>query len=207
MRLLLVDDHPLMRQALRALLPARPIEIVAEAATAREAVELVELHKPALVLMDILMPGPNGIAGLRDLRRRHPKTRVLIYTALTEPSFARDALAAGADGYALKTDDAEELFRAIAEVDQGRVYLPPSMSHLMSAASTAQSTGFATLSPREREVFDLVIKGHTNDVLAGFLFISVKTIETHRSRINRKVGVHSTAQLMRFAALNGLVTS
>ena len=219
MRLILVDDHPVLRDAIRGVLASRdpPVEVVGEASTAREAVTMVESLQPDIVIMDVLLPGQSGLAATRDVRRARATCRILVYTAVVEPGFALEALTAGADGYAVKTDGADELLLAINQVARGRPYVAPSIKQALDGAAgkqppaggngTSARGGLATLSGREREIFDLVVKGYTNHRLATELFISVKTVETHRSRINKKLGVHSTAQLIRFAALSGLVSS
>jgi len=209
MQLVLVDDHPVIRDALRGVFALRnpPIEVVGEAGSAREAISVVETAQPDLVLMDLLLPGSNGVFAIRDLRRVGPRTRILIYTALTEPAFAVDAIAAGAHGYVVKSDPVEELLSAIERVERGQMYLSPTIKRYMDGVRPGDtSAGLAALSKREREIFDLIVQGRTTVELASQLFISVKTVETHRSRINKKLGVHSTAQLIRFAALNGLVS-
>jgi DNA-binding NarL/FixJ family response regulator len=194
-----------------------PIHIVGEASTAREAVSLVESLRPDIVLMDVLLPGLSGLAATRDIRRARLTCRILIYTAVAEPAFALEALAAGADGYAVKTDGADELLLAINDVARGQRYVAASIKKALDGPAGEQSldggsrinlrSGLSNLSLREREIFDLVVRGYTNHRLATELFISVKTVETHRSRINRKLGVHSTGQLIRLAALTGLVSS
>jgi DNA-binding NarL/FixJ family response regulator len=218
-RLVLVDDHPVLRDAIRGVLASRdpPMEVVGEASTARQAVTMVESLRPDIVIMDVLLPGQSGLAATRDVRRATPTCRILVYTALVVPGFALEALAAGADGYAVKTDGADELLLAINQVARGKPYVAPSIKQALDGAAGKQSLdggngtssrgGLSTLSGREREIFDLVVRGYTNHQLATELFISVKTVETHRSRINKKLGVHSTAQLIRFAALSGLVSS
>ena len=202
MDIVLVDDHPIMRFAVRELLGVhRPdLTIVGEVETARDAVALVETAHPDLVLMDVLLPGPNGIVATREICRAHPACRVLIYTTLTEPVYAIEALAAGAAGYLLKTQGLEALSGAIDEVASGKRYLAPGIGEALGSAGTRGDGGLAGLSTREKEVFDLVLSGYTNRRIASVLFISERTVETHRSRINRKLGVHSTAELIRFAA-------
>jgi two-component system response regulator NreC len=202
----LVDDHPMMLLAMREVFASRepPLEVVGEATTAREAIAVCEKSQPDVVVMDLMLPGPNGISAMREIRRARKGCRIVVYTGLNEPSFAFHALAAGADGYVLKTDSPEHLLAAIDKVKAGGRYLSPAVEERLDAAGRERFSGLETLSTREREIFDLLVKGHSNVELAQYLFISVKTVETHRSRINKKLGVHSTAQLIRFAALNGL---
>jgi DNA-binding NarL/FixJ family response regulator len=205
---ILVDDHPITRHALRTLLPVLVPDlcVVGEAESSRDAVALVEKVVPDLVVLDLAMPGSNGVAAIRELRRRDVKCRILVYSALSQPAVVVDALSAGADGYVLKTASLEELVSAIADTQRGSRYVSSSLRDLVEAPE-GDEAGLAALSPREREVFDLILQGRSNVELARQLFISTKTVETHRARINRKLGVHSTAELIRFAAVTGLVTS
>ncbi|HVU51739.1 MAG TPA: response regulator transcription factor [Polyangia bacterium] len=211
MNILLVDDHPILRVAVRDLLTHNRFDltIVAETDNMRDALALVERHQPDLVVMDIVLPGQNGIVATREIRRARPQCQVLIYTALAEPPFVVDAMAAGAAGYALKSQPIEELIAAIDDVMRGRRYLAPAMADALAkdGANGPGERGLAALSPREKEVFDLVIAGYTNRRAAATLFISERTIETHRTRINRKLGAHSTAELIRFAARHNMLST
>ena len=182
-------------------------QVVGEADTAREAAILIEAQEADVVLLDIVLPGSNGLSALREIHRVRPSCRVLVLTALKEPEFATDALAAGADGYAIKTQSMEELVFAICQVAAGNRYVAPSVETAILERGEAgrQPRALATLSTREREIFDLVVSGYTNERMSRELFISIKTVETHRSRINRKLGVHSTAQLVRYAVLQRMV--
>lgn len=208
MRLMLVEDHAVFRSALRELFATREpsFEMVAEAATAQDAWRLADQHHPDLTIMDLFLRGESGISATRELCRRHRGARVLILTAVDNPCFVREAFAAGARGYALKEQSAEEIFGAVRVVASGARYLPPRFDPelMVEGRQDAQSEGlFGQLSAREREIFDLVVAGHGNQRIAAELFISVKTVETHRARINRKLGVHSGVELVRFAALHG----
>lgn len=207
MNVVLVDDHPVMREALRALLPVQnpSIEVVGEAANAREAVSVVELLAPEVVVLDLVMPGSNGVAAIRDLRGMS-QCRIVVYSALALPSVAIDAISAGADAYVVKCAPIEDLMIAMEVAPHERRSSSHSLEDGVGHARPDRS-GLSSLSRREREIFDLIIHGNTNIKMADRLFISVKTVETHRTRINRKLGVHSTGELIRFAALNGLVTS
>jgi two-component system response regulator NreC len=214
LRILLVDDHSVFREALRALLAQKDpsLEIVGESATAREGIRAVSELRPDLVVMDIMLGGTSGIAAVRELRRLDVASRVLILTAVAEAGFVVDALSAGADGYALKEQTADELLIAIHRVARGLGYVAPRMDQsLGGGGSGVPPSGLqgtvASLSVREREVFELVVAGYTNQRISNELFISVKTVETHRTRINKKLRVHSTVELLRLAALNGLVSA
>jgi DNA-binding NarL/FixJ family response regulator len=207
-RILLVDDHPIVREAIRHLLPllSSRIAIVGEASSAREAVAFLDSCQPDVVVLDFLLPGSGGTSAIRDLLRAKVSCQILIYSAVAEPSFAAEALSAGARGYACKRDPLEELSAAIELVGQGKPYLSPSIKLALGVAGVlTPHMAVASLSPREREIFDLVVECYTNDRIATALFISVKTVETHRTRINKKLGIHSTGELLRFAALHGLV--
>lgn len=214
-RVALVDDHQLFRAGLRlALAPESDIEIAGEAADTREALLLVEETKPDLVVLDVTLPDGDGITAAHEMIRRAPTARILILTATTSDLFVRRAFATGAGGYALKTDDADEIISAIRQVHTGSRYLSPFFADRKEAlldSSSARSNGngdpLNDLSPREREVCDLVLRNLTNNDISTMLGISVKTVETHRARINQKLGVHSTGQLMHMAALRGIIPS
>jgi DNA-binding NarL/FixJ family response regulator len=208
MRLMLVEDHTVVRTALREMLASREpsFDTVAEADTAQDALRLADQHRPDVTIMDLFLRGESGVSATRELCRRQRGARVLILTAIDNPSFIREAFAAGARGYALKEQTAEEIVDAVRAVGGGSRYLPSRFDpDLMGdGKQPVQPDGlFGQLSAREREIFDLVVAGHGNQRIASELFISVKTVETHRARINRKLGVHSGVELVRFAALHG----
>jgi DNA-binding NarL/FixJ family response regulator len=208
-KLLLVDDHPMVLEAIRINLPLKDpsMQVVGEAATAREAISLAEQLRPEMVVMDLLLPGESGLAAMRDIRRRGLDCKMLVYTAVNEVSLAKEAFAAGAQGYVLKTSSVEQFFEAIAQVGRGQTYVPPGFADQVEDLPAPRAAGLEALSPREREIFDLIAAGKSSVEVASSLFISVKTVETHRSRINRKLGVHSTGELIRFAALSGTLCS
>lgn len=208
MRVMLVEDHAVFRTALRELFATRDpsFEVVAEAATAHEAWQCADETSPDVTIMDLFLRGESGVSATRELCRRHRGARVLILTAIDNPSFVREAFAAGARGYALKEQTADEIFAAVRVVAGGMRYLPSRFDpELMGdGKQDEQPEGlFGHLSAREREIFNLVVAGHANQRIATELFISIKTVETHRARINRKLGVHSGVELVRFAALHG----
>jgi DNA-binding NarL/FixJ family response regulator len=215
LKILLVDDHALFREALGSLLVARDpsLEIVGEMSTAREGVTAAVSLKPDVVLMDIMFGGQTGISAIRELRRLESACRILVVTAVVEPGFVVDALGAGADGYALKEQNVEDILTAIQRISRGVRYIAPRMERSLgggddqSLSLPALEGIVASLSVREREVFGLIVAGYTNQRISGELFISVKTVETHRTRINKKLRVHSTVELLRLAALHGLVSA
>jgi DNA-binding NarL/FixJ family response regulator len=205
---MLVEDHTVVRTALREMLASREpsFDTVAEAETAQDALRLADQYRPDVTIMDLFLRGESGVSATRELCRRQRGARVLILTAIDNPSFIREAFAAGARGYALKEQSADEIVGAVRTVAGGARYLPSRFDpDLMGdGKQPVQADGlFGQLSAREREIFDLVVAGHGNQRIASELFISVKTVETHRARINRKLGVHSGVELVRFAALHG----
>ena len=214
MRILLVDDHAVFREAIGHLLVDRDpsLTIVGEASTARDGVQAALALLPDVVLMDIMLAGTTGIAAIRELRRLDVRCHILILTAIVEPGFVVDALAAGANGYALKEQSIDDILAAIQRVARGSSYVAPRMEQLVGASNyRLGATGLdgvvGSLSAREREVFELIVAGYTNQRISTELFISVKTVETHRTRINKKLRVHSTVELLRLAALHGLVSA
>jgi two-component system, NarL family, response regulator NreC len=214
LRILLVDDHAIFREALAHLLVSKDpsLTIVGSAATARDAVKAVIKLEPDLVVLDLMLTGASGISTLRELRRLDARCRILVLTAMVEPGFAVDAFSAGADGFALKEQSIEDLLVAIGRVALGTPYVAPRIEQSIRLNGDpvdrpAAGGVIASLSAREREVFHLVVAGYTNLRISGELFISVKTVETHRTRINKKLRVHSTVELLRLAALHGLVSA
>lgn len=208
-RVCTVDDHGLVRDGIRAILDATSdCRVVGEAASAREAYQLLEEQACDVVLMDMTLHGSNGAAAVRELRRRGFGQPVLVLSVHAERDHVAEALLAGASGYALKEDRADELVRAIRVVAGGGRYLASRLSHLSTAATAAvDADPLLKLSPREREIFDLLVRGGTNETIARELFISVRTVETHRTHILRKLDVHSLTDLVRFAVRKGLLSS
>jgi DNA-binding NarL/FixJ family response regulator len=212
-RVALVDDHRLFREGLRALLGTQPdLCVVAEASDAREVPTTVESSQPDVVVLDYQLKGVAGPSIVRDLLERNRNRRILLLSMHLEEDRIAQALAAGALGYANKEQGATELFGAIRTVANGRPYLAPALSHFVfddyvriQRDGKSNSTPLAPLTGREKEVFELVIRGMANDTIAQTLAISRRTVETHRSRILHKLHAHSVADLMRFAARHGLL--
>jgi two-component system response regulator NreC len=205
----LVDDHPLFRQGLRSLIERQEdLIVVGEADDARQAYELAEAKRPDVIVVDMNLPGVDGITATRELCQRVPEGKVLILSMYEDQNMVSRALAAGASGYAIKSQSPDLVLEAIRSVARGERYLAPSVA---SAASIAPGNGddsggpLATLSRREREVFHLLVRGFSNQRAAKELCISIKTVETHRTHIHRKLGIHSVAELIRFAAKNNLL--
>jgi two-component system, NarL family, response regulator NreC len=211
-RVLIVDDHTLLRAGLRGLLAQDPdIEIVGEAADGRDAVRAVGQLSPHLVLMDLTMPGMNGIEAVTEIKRRYPDVRILVMTLHKTEDFIHASLRAGADGYILKDATHEELRLAIRSVLQGKTYLSMDVSgkvvsgYLGGGKSRSGSSVFDTLTHREREILKLVAEGKSNKQIAEFLSLSVKTVEKHRSNLMSKLDVHNAAGLTAFAIEKGLL--
>ena len=213
-RVLLVDDHLLFREGLRALLAARTdLMVCGEASDAEEAYRAFDEHKPDVVAMDVTLPTVSGIDATRELLRRHEGAKVLLLTMHAEPDFVVAGLQAGATGYALKQQPSAQIFEAMLDVARGRSYLCSRISrvvvedHLRLRRGEHPFSGPCdALSPRERQVFDLLVRGFHNDDIARQLFISVKTVETHRAHVLKKLGLHSVVDLVRFAARHNLLT-
>ena len=205
-RILLADDHQVVREGLRSLLEAAGFKVVGEARDGREALKLARTLEPEVTVMDIGMPGLNGVDACRELLREVPEMRIIVLTVHGEDAYVIEALRSGARGYVLKTQAGSDLVRAIGEVTQGRIYLSPSVSSAVVQAFLAGSTSPADpLTPREREVLQLVAEGSSTKEVAGILGVSVKTAETHRTRLMNKLDIHHTAGLVHYAIRRGLI--
>jgi DNA-binding NarL/FixJ family response regulator len=205
-RILLADDHLVVREGLKSLLEAAGFKVVGEARDGREALKLARMLEPEVTVMDIGMPGLNGVDACRELLREVPEMRIIVLTVHGEDAYVIEALRSGARGYVLKTQAGSDLVRAIGEVTQGRIYLSPSVSSAVVQAFLAGSTTPADpLTPREREVLQLVAEGRSTKEVAGILGVSVKTAETHRTRLMTKLDIHHTAGLVHYAIRRGLV--
>jgi DNA-binding NarL/FixJ family response regulator len=211
-RVIVADDHHLMRQGIRALLEkADDIEVVGEAADGQEAVELVERLAPDVLVMDIAMPRLNGSQAIERVRALGVATQVVILSMYSDETLVRQALRNGAKGYLLKCSVTEELLLAIRAASRSEIYLSPAISGSIVAefltlhADTDVSSMFERLTPREREVLQLISEGHTNSAIAQMLTVSVKTIEKHRANLMSKLNVHNLAELIRAAIKHGLI--
>ena len=205
-RIVVVDDHAVVRSGLRLLLSAEEdMEVVGDAGNVREAVFEVRATKPDVVLLDVTMPGESGIEGLPKLLHEAPETRVLMLSMQDDPSYVREAFAAGARGYVLKEAIDAEVVAAVREVAAGNRYVHPALGARMVAADAAAQAADAAdpLSDREREVLRLLARGHTNQEIAKQLYISVRTAETHRAHIMRKLQLSTRAELVRYAIEHG----
>ena len=205
-RVLIVDDHAVVRAGLHLLLDAEAdITVVGEAGDVRAAVFEAREQKPDVVLMDVVMPGQSGIEGVPHVLKEAPGSRVLVLSMQDDPRYVREAFAAGASGYVLKEAADAEVVAAVREVAAGGSYVHPALgARLVSADAEAKAREDADpLSEREREVMRLLALGHTNQEIAQMLFISVRTAETHRAHIMRKLGLGTRADLVRYALANG----
>ena len=205
-RILLADDHVIVRQGFRALLEREGLEVVAEAANGHEAVRLVGELLPDVAVLDFAMPLLNGLDAAKEIRRRSPRTRTLLLTVHTEDHYVLEALQAGVHGYVVKTQAAADLVQAIREIRGNAIYLSPTISRAVVEAYFDKVTPPGdVLSSRERQVLQLVAEGKTTKEIAAVLGVSIKTADSHRARIMRKLDIHDTAGLVRFAIRRGLI--
>jgi two-component system, NarL family, response regulator NreC len=207
-RVQLCDDHALVRAGLRRLLEGAPdVAVVGESADADEAIAQARMNQPDVLLLDLTLPGRSGIEAMPELAEVAPATRVLVLTMHDDPAYVRQAFAAGAAGYILKEAAEAELVTAIRTVAAGHPYLHPMLGARLANADrvTGEAVQSKTLSERERDVLHLLALGHTNKEIARLLFISVRTAETHRARIMQKLGIHSRAELVRYALAAGML--
>jgi len=209
-RLMLVDDHKLFRQGLRALLEKVPdCQVVGEADTGRQAIEMVAALQPDLLVMDVAMKDLNGIEATRQILEKHPRTKVLALSMHADRRFVAGMLQAGARGYLLKDGAFEEVQQAIRAVFQDQVYLSPRItgslvSDYLQRLQEKGTTGLASLTPREREVLQLLAEGRSTKEIAATLDISAKTVESYRAKLMEKLELRSVAELTRFAIREGL---
>ena len=207
-RVLLVDDHAVVRSGLRLLLDgADGIETIGEAGDAREAVFEARAKKPDVILMDVVLGAKSGIEATPDVLKEAPDAKVLVLSMQDDPSYVREAFAAGASGYVLKEAADTELVAAVREVAAGGHYVHPTLGARMAAAEVAQARAAEEdpLSEREREVLRLLALGHTNQEIAQTLYISVRTAETHRAHVMQKLRLRTRAELVRYALAHGLL--
>jgi len=209
-RILIVDDHAIVRAGIRALLQLYPdFEVVGEAADGHEAILQTRRLQPDIVLMDIGMPGMDGLAATREIVRVAPRTRVLILSQHENREYVMPALRAGASGYVLKRAPDETLIRAIRAVYAGETYMDPRLTDLLVEEVRRSAEGptdpLETLSEREREILVLLAQGKSYQEIAQTLFISVKTVDFHRANLMRKLGLKNRAELVQFAMRRGLI--
>lgn len=212
---LLADDHTVVREGLRNLLEAEgDIQVIGEAANGREAVSQARILRPDVIVMDIAMPGLNGLEATRQIRKAMPDAKVLILSAHSDESYVEQVIALGAFGYMVKQTSAHVLSVAVREIHNGNPYFSPLISRKLAAHSTLSSERghgpqrqAGRLSSREVEVLQLIAEGQANKQVAAELRISVKTVEKHRQRLMEKLDIHDTAGLTRYAIATGIIES
>lgn len=211
-RVLLADDHTILRAGLRMMLSVQPdIEIVGEASDGRQAITEAQRLQPDVILMDITMPELNGIEATRQVKKLLPETRVLVLTMHENEEYLFQVLRAGASGYILKEAADTELISAIRSVHAGRFYLSPPAQALMvgdymqRVRTGEERDSYSGLTEREREILKLVAEGYTNNQIGELLFISPKTVDTHRTHVMDKLNLHSRAELVKYAMRRGLL--
>jgi len=205
-QVLIADDHPLIRQGLRTLLEQHGFTVVGEAADGREAAQLAQELEPDVAVLDLAMPLLNGLDAAREITRTSRRTKTILVTVHTADQYVLAALQAGVRGYVLKSQATAELVQAIQEVMRGGRYLSPGISEAVVQAYLAKTDLPADpLTPREREVLQLIAEGKTTKDIAGLLGLSVKTIESHRTRLMEKLDIRQTAGLVRYAIRRGLI--
>jgi DNA-binding NarL/FixJ family response regulator len=209
-KILLADDHTLVRQGLKLLLDGQPgLRVIGEASDGTEALRLVEILRPDVTVLDIMMPLLNGIEVVRQIQQRGFKTRIVMLSMHANATYAVRALHSGALGYVLKDSDFREIVLAIHTVAGGKRYLSDAIANevlqLLLDVDTVKADTFDALSAREREVLQLIAEGHTNAAIAERLVLSVRTVESHRARVMAKLHLNSQAELVRYAVQHGLV--
>jgi DNA-binding NarL/FixJ family response regulator len=206
MRVLLAEDHALVRAGIRALVAALPdITEILEAADGEEAVAAVAAYRPDVVLMDLSMPRMNGFEATARIVKESPNTRVIILSVHRNEEFVFRAVRAGASGYLLKARTVEELQQALHAVDQGQGYVSPPVREAFGLGKSGELSPLERLTPRQREVLQLIAEGLSNRQIAQALSVHPKTIDSHRTQLMKLLGIHNVAGLVRFAIRNGLV--
>lgn len=212
--IIIIDDHPLFREGLKTIISRDDrFKVVGEAGSGHEGLEMTKRLKPDLIIVDISLPDQSGIQLTRDLRRHFSETKILIVSMHSKIDYIAEAFQAGATGYVVKESASERLLQGLKSVAKGDYYLDSSVSHavvenLMKSplkAAKITDADYATLTPREQEVMRFLAEGLSSKAVAEKLFISPKTVENHRANIMNKLGLHSTIELVRYAAKLGLI--
>jgi two-component system, NarL family, response regulator NreC len=205
-RVVLADDHVLVRQSLKSLLEREGFHVVGEASDGQEAIRRVESLHPDIAVMDLSMPTLNGVDAARELSRSSPKTKSILLTQHNEDQYVSEALGAGVKGYVLKSQAAGDLVQAIRQISLGEAYLSPGVSGaVMEAFRSKSERPRDPLTARERQVLQLIAEGKSTKDIASLLGISTKTAESHRTRLMQKLDIHETASLVRYAVRRGIV--
>ena len=210
-KIIIVDDHKILREGLRTLIEKQQdMEVVAEAEDGRAAVQLVRELQPDVVVMDITMPGMNGIEATRQIVKAFPGVKVVALSMHTDPQFISEMLKAGVSGYVLKHEAMESLVHAINCIKEQKLFLSPRVEKALKVSTSciprAAATVFTILTEREREVLQLLTEGKATKEIASLLFVGIKTIETHRMQIMKKLDIHSVAELTKYAIREGLTS-
>ena len=212
LRIVVADDHPLMRRGICDLLESEPgWKVVAEASNGREAVEAMTGSKPDVLVIDLAMPELNGLTATREILRALPKTEVVLLTMHNTEQVIREVLESGARGFVLKSDAGQNLVAAVKAVAAGKPFFTPNVAdvvlkgYLRSNSKSGSRANLPVLTTRELQVMQLLAEGKANKAVANALQISVKTVEAHRSNINRKLSIKTTSDLVRYAVRNGIV--
>jgi two-component system, NarL family, response regulator NreC len=205
-RVLLADDHEMVREALAALLAKDGFVIAGQAADGREAVRMAAAQPPDVVVLDLIMPEMNGLDAARGILRHDPAMKIILATQYADRAYVLEALAVGVRGYVLKSQAPLDLLQAVREVARGATYISPRVSEMVvEAIRTGAKAGAELLTLREREVLQLIAEGKTNKEVAQTLDLSLKTVDSHRTRLMDKLGVRGTAGLVRYAVRRGLI--
>jgi DNA-binding NarL/FixJ family response regulator len=205
-RILLAEDHLIVRQGLRALLDRQGLQVVGEAANGHEAIRLAQKLGPEVAVLDLAMPLMNGIDAAREILSRVPALKVILLTMHAEDQYVMEAIRAGITGYVLKTQATADLIQAIEAVSRGTVYLSPRISRVLVDAYLARTAlPPDPLTSKERQVLQLIAEGNSTKETAALLGISVRTADSHRTKIMQKLDIHETASLVRYAIRRGLV--
>jgi DNA-binding NarL/FixJ family response regulator len=209
--LFLADDHPIVRQGLKALLRTESdFELVGESADGLDTIRQVERLKPDVLVLDLALPSLNGLEVTREVHRRLPRTRVIILSMYADEGYVLETMQAGASAYVVKESGLEELLQALREVVAGRRYLSPPLSESALEAYTARAEGgsldrYRTLTRRERQVLHLTAEGQSSEQVAKRLFISPRTVESHRTNLMHKLGVHNQRELIQYVLKRGIL--
>ncbi len=211
-KVLIADDHAIVREGVRMILAKeRDLEVVGEAGDGRQALDLVDRLHPDVVIMDLSMPGMGGIEATKHVKERHPAVNVLALTMHEDESYVFQLLRAGASGYVLKRAAAQDLVQAVRAAARGEAFLYPSIArkvvedYLKRVEQGEERERYDGLTEREREVLTLIAQGLTNQQIAQKLYISIKTVQTHRAHILEKLGLHDRTELVRYAIRKGLI--
>ncbi len=206
-RVVLADDHAMIRQGLKAILEAEGFQVVGEAANGVEAVDLCQKVRPDVAVLDISMPLLNGLDAAREILKTRPQTKIILLTAHTQERYVVESLRHGVTGYLLKENAADELVQAVRAVGGGAIYMTAGVSRsVVQAFSATAADSDELLTPRERQVLQMIAEGKSMKEIGALLGVSSRTADSHRTKIMRKLGLHDTASLVRYAIRAGLVS-